>query len=33
MLHHLMGQLSREEVYGGFWQKTTAAVLRHRSLT
>jgi len=30
--HHLMGRLSEENVYGGYWQKCTSQVLRHREL-
>jgi proteasome lid subunit RPN8/RPN11 len=32
IIHHLHGQLSRRDVYGGFWFKHTAFVGRHRSL-
>ena len=31
MLHHLHGRLSCEEVYGGYWERHTLALLRHRS--
>lgn len=31
ILHHLIKQLSRRDVYGGYWQKHTAHILRHRS--
>jgi proteasome lid subunit RPN8/RPN11 len=31
MLHHLMRQLSRKTVYGGYWLKNTIAVVRHNS--
>jgi len=29
--HHQMGRLSSRDVYGGWYQKTTVATLRHRS--
>ncbi len=32
ILHHLEKQLSRRDVYGGFWQKHTRFVVRHQSL-
>lgn len=32
ILHHLHERLSSREVYGGYWQKHTTAVLRHRTL-
>lgn len=32
MLHHLHGRLSGRDVYGGYWQRHTRALLRHRSL-
>lgn len=28
--HHLMGRLSEKSVYGGYWAKVTAKVLRHK---
>jgi len=31
ILHHLVKQLSRRDQYGGYWQKHTAHILRHRS--
>ena len=31
MLHHLHGRLSCEAVYGGYWERHTLALLRHRS--
>jgi proteasome lid subunit RPN8/RPN11 len=31
ILHHLIGQLSRREVYQEFYQRRTTAVLRHRA--
>lgn len=30
--HHLMGRLSEKSVYGGYWAKVTAKVLRHRGV-
>jgi cell wall-associated NlpC family hydrolase len=32
ILHHLQGRLSSRDVYGGYWQKVTTQVLRHRDL-
>lgn len=32
ILHHVMRRLSCREVYGGFWEKHTRVVTRHRSL-
>ena len=32
ILHHPMNRLSSEEVYGGWWQKITSRVIRHKSL-
>jgi cell wall-associated NlpC family hydrolase len=32
MLHHLYGRPSTKDVWGGYWQRHTTAVLRHRSL-
>ena len=32
ILHHLWGRLSCEDVYGGYWQRHTLALLRHGSL-
>jgi proteasome lid subunit RPN8/RPN11 len=31
ILHHLVKQLSRRDSYGGYWQKHTRHILRHRS--
>ena len=31
ILHHVQGRLSSRDVYGGYYQKTTAKVLRHES--
>ena len=31
VLHHLMGRLSTEDVYGGYFEKHTVHVLRHKS--
>lgn len=31
MLHHLANRLSERTVYGGFWQKCTTAIVRHKS--
>jgi proteasome lid subunit RPN8/RPN11 len=31
MLHHLLGQLSREEAYLGYWVQQTTHVLRHKA--
>ncbi|HAF44712.1 MAG TPA: peptidase P60 [Gallionellaceae bacterium] len=31
ILHHLVKQLSRRDMYGGYWQKHTLHILRHRS--
>lgn len=31
MLHHLFGRRSCIELYGGYWQRHTALLLRHRS--
>jgi proteasome lid subunit RPN8/RPN11 len=33
LLHHLHGRLSCEDVYGGYWERHTLALLRHRSRT
>jgi proteasome lid subunit RPN8/RPN11 len=30
--HHLTGRLSEKSVYGGYWAKVTAKVLRHRDV-
>jgi len=30
--HHLMGRLSEKSVYGGYWAKVTAKVLRHKDV-
>jgi len=30
MLHHLMGRLSRRDVYGGYWEKHTSHTYRHK---
>jgi proteasome lid subunit RPN8/RPN11 len=32
ILHHLHGRLSCEDVYGGYWQRHTLAVVRHQQL-
>lgn len=32
ILHHLYGRLSGRDVWGGYWDRHTTAVLRHRSL-
>lgn len=32
VLHHLYGRLSGREVWGGYWERHTTAVLRHTSL-
>lgn len=32
MLHHLEKQLSRRDMYGGFWQKHTRFMVRHKTL-
>lgn len=32
ILHHLYGQLSREEIYGGYWQQNTTHILRYREM-
>lgn len=32
ILHHLFGKLSKEDVYGGYWQEHTSFILRHKSL-
>lgn len=32
ILHHLYGRLSCHDVYGGYWERHTLALLRHRSL-
>lgn len=32
-MHHVQGQLSCKAVYGGFWEKNTTHLWRHRSLT
>lgn len=31
IVHHLYGRLSSRDVYGGYWERHTTAVLRHRS--
>ena len=31
VLHHVQGRLSSRDVYGGYYQKTTAKILRHES--
>ena len=33
ILHHLQGRLSSRDVYGGYWQKITTHILRHRTET
>ena len=32
ILHHLQGRLSSRDVYGGYWQKITTHILRHRTV-
>ncbi|WP_290889355.1 C40 family peptidase [Arenimonas sp.] len=32
MLHHLYGRLSGRDVYGGYWQRHTRKIVRHRDL-
>lgn len=32
ILHHVMDRVSSRDVYGGYWRKITALVLRHKSL-
>lgn len=32
ILQHVQGRLSSRDVYGGYWQKHTTHILRHRSL-
>ena len=32
ILHHLYGQLSREDLYNGYWQEVTTHILRHKDL-
>ena len=32
ILHHVMGKASSRDVYGGYWRKITAMILRHQSL-
>ena len=32
ILHHVQGRLSSIDMYGGYWQKNTWGVLRHREL-
>ena len=32
VLQHLAGRLSSKDVYGGYWQRMTVAVVRHREL-
>lgn len=32
ILHHLHGRLSGHDVWGGYWQRHTRAILRHKSL-
>lgn len=31
IIHHIMGKLSSKDIYGGYWQKITAMILRHES--
>lgn len=31
ILHHVMGKVSSNDVYGGWWRKITAMILRHKS--
>jgi cell wall-associated NlpC family hydrolase len=31
VLHHVQGRLSSRDIYGGYYQKMTAKVLRHES--
>ena len=31
VLHHVQGRLSSRDVYGGYYQKVTAKVLKHES--
>lgn len=32
ILHHPMNRLSTQDIYGGWWQKITSKVIRHKSL-
>lgn len=32
IFHHLYGRLSREDIYGGYWLRSTRLVVRHNSL-
>jgi cell wall-associated NlpC family hydrolase len=31
ILHHVQGRLSSRDIYGGYYQKNTAKILRHES--
>jgi proteasome lid subunit RPN8/RPN11 len=31
ILHHVMGKISSQDVYGGWWRKITTKILRHES--
>ena len=31
IIHHVQGRLSSRDVYGGYYQKVTAKILRHES--
>jgi len=33
ILQHCMNRLSSRDIYGGYWQRSTVKVVRHRSLT
>lgn len=32
IMHHCEGRLSRRDIYGGYWQKHTTAILRHKEM-
>jgi proteasome lid subunit RPN8/RPN11 len=32
IMHHPLGRISTEDIYGGWWHKITCKVIRHRSL-
>lgn len=33
ILHHVLGRYSCRDIYGGYWQKATYSIIRHKSIT
>ena len=33
IIQHLVGRISGEDTYDGYWRKVTVAVIRHKDLT